>query len=79
MSKTKITLIAVAAIAVIALSVFWLQRNKPIPVTLAAVEKGEIQRTVTNTRAGTLNACRRAKLSPSLGGQIARLPVTEGE
>jgi HlyD family secretion protein len=79
MSKTKITLIAVAAIAVIALSVFWLQRNKPIPVTLTAVEKGEIQRTVTNTRAGTLNACRRAKLSPSLGGQIARLPVTEGE
>ena len=79
MSKIKITLIAVAAIAVITLFVFWLQRNKPIPVTLATVEKGEIQRTVTNTRAGTLNACRRAKLSPSLGGQIASLPVKEGE
>ena len=59
--------------------VYWLQRNKPIPVTLAQVDRGEVQRTVTNTRAGTLNACRRAKLSPSLGGQIERLPVREGE
>jgi HlyD family secretion protein len=59
--------------------VFWSQRNKPINVTVAEVSTGEVQRTVTNTRAGTLNACRRARLSPSLGGQIARLPVIEGE
>ncbi len=58
--------------------IYWSQRNKPIPVTLATVEAGEVQRTVTNTRAGTLNACRRAKLSPSMGGQIANLPVREG-
>jgi HlyD family secretion protein len=59
--------------------VYWLQRNKPIEVTLTEVERGEVQRTVTNTRAGTLNACRRSKLSPSLGGQIAHLPVSEGD
>ncbi len=58
--------------------IYWSQQNKPIPVTLATVEAGEVQRTVTNTRAGTLNACRRAKLSPSMGGQIANLPVREG-
>jgi HlyD family secretion protein len=35
--------------------------------------------TVTNTRAGTVDACRRAGLSPAMGGQIARLPVKDGE
>jgi len=34
---------------------------------------------VANTRAGTVKACRRAKLSPSAGGQIASLPVQEGD
>ena len=60
-------------------SVYWLQRNKPIPVQITDVNRGAVERTVTNTRAGTLNACRRARLSPALGGQIANLPVKEGE
>ncbi|MCP4390786.1 MAG: efflux RND transporter periplasmic adaptor subunit [Gammaproteobacteria bacterium] len=60
-------------------TVYWLQRNKPIPVQVYEVGRGEVERTVTNTRAGTLNACRRARLSPSLGGQIANLPAKEGE
>jgi len=79
MRKLKISLIVIVIIAVSAALIYWSQRNKPIAVTLAKVTSGEVQRTVTNTRAGTLNACRRAKLSPSLGGQIARLPVSEGE
>lgn len=79
MSKLRIFIVLlITAIAVVVL-VYWLQRNKPIPVTLSEVDNGEVQRTVTNTRAGTLNACRRARLSPSLGGQIAKLPVREGE
>ncbi len=40
---------------------------------------GVIEKTVANTRAGTVNACRRAKLSPSIGGQIAHLPINEGD
>ena len=75
--RTFISLILVAAL--IATSYWWMQRNKPIAVEIATVSIGAVERTVTNTRAGTLNACRRAKLSPSLGGQIANLPVTEGE
>jgi len=70
----------IAVLAVIAAAaVYWLQRNKPIPVQVTEISRGEVERTVTNTRAGTLNACRRARLSPSLGGQIASLPVKEGE
>lgn len=57
----------------------WFKRPKPVPVLIATVEVGEVQRTVTNTRAGTLQACRRAKLSPAMGGQIANLPVREGD
>lgn len=60
-------------------AVYWTQRAKAVSVVLAEVELGEVQRTVTNTRAGTLNACRRARLSPSIGGQISSLPVREGE
>lgn len=66
-------------VIIIATSVWWMQRNKPIAVEITTVSIGAVERTVTNTRAGTLNACRRAKLSPSLGGQIANLPVSEGE
>lgn len=58
---------------------FWMQGNKPIPVDMVTLSRGEVQRTVTNTRAGTLNACRRARLSPSFGGQISNLPVIEGQ
>lgn len=54
-------------------------RPQPVPVTVAKVEKGPVEKTVANTRAGTVKACRRARLSPSMGGQIARLPIREGD
>jgi HlyD family secretion protein len=43
------------------------------------VNIGKVEKIVSNTRAGTVEACRRAKLSPSIGGQIANLPVKEGD
>ncbi len=79
MGRIKIILLLSLVALGIAAAVFWSQRNKPIPVEITEVNRGEVQRTVTNTRAGTLNACRRAQLSPSLGGQIASLPVKEGD
>jgi HlyD family secretion protein len=54
-------------------------RPAPIEVAVKPVVRGTVERTVANTRAGTVKACRRAKLSPSLGGQIARLPIKEGD
>lgn len=79
MRRFRFFIFIALVVVIVTAWIVWQQRNKPIPVTLASVETGNIERTVTNTRAGTLNACRRAKLSPSLGGQIARLPVSEGE
>ena len=79
MHRFRFVLYVLIVVLIVVAVVFWLKRNKPIAVTVDEVSLGEVERTVTNTRAGTLNACRRAKLSPSLGGQIARLPVREGE
>lgn len=72
-------LIALAVMAGIVLLVIWLRRPDPIPVTVQTVTKGTVETTVSNTRAGTVTACRRAKLSPSIGGQIAELPIAEGD
>jgi HlyD family secretion protein len=48
-------------------------------VIVRQVERGSIEATVANTRAGTVKPCRRALLAPAAGGQIARLPVRKGQ
>jgi HlyD family secretion protein len=48
-------------------------------VELATIARGTVESTVVNTRAGTIKACRRAKLAPASGGQIVKLWVKEGE
>ncbi len=59
---------------------FWhYTRPEPLAVAVKPVTRGTVERTVANTRTGTVKACRRAKLSPSIGGQIALLPVRKGD
>jgi HlyD family secretion protein len=74
----KRAIFAALAIAAVVLLVWWNTRPAPVTVTLATVERGAVAATVANTRAGTVDACRRAGLSPALGGKIASLPVTDG-
>jgi HlyD family secretion protein len=57
----------------------WAGRPKPIVVEVVEAGRGGVAETVTNTRAGTVKACQRAKLAPPGGGQIARLPVKKGD
>lgn len=57
----------------------WFARPEPISVEVSAADRGTVAETVTNTRAGTVKACQRAKLAPPAGGQIARLPVRKGD
>ncbi|MEW6269986.1 MAG: efflux RND transporter periplasmic adaptor subunit [Thermodesulfobacteriota bacterium] len=68
-----------AAVVASAVLVWWWTREEPVAVTLAAVERGRVERTVANTRAGTVEACQRAKIAPATGGQIERLEVREGD
>ena len=72
-------IVLVLIIAAIAVIIWFFTRPKPVEVVVKPVGRGIVELTVANTRAGTVKACRRAKLSPSVGGQIAKLPIREGD
>ena len=58
---------------------FWKTQAKPISVVLKSVDRGRVESTVVNTRAGTVEACQRTKLSTIMGGRIEYLGVKEGD
>jgi HlyD family secretion protein len=72
-----LVLVAIAGgIVALRLTVF---ASKPIPVEVARVARGTVEQTVTNSRAGTVKARRRAKLSPQEGGRVIALPKRKGD
>ncbi|MDH5552175.1 MAG: efflux RND transporter periplasmic adaptor subunit [Nitrosomonas sp.] len=76
--STRLIYISIA-IAMIAMSVWYLTRPDPIAVELATIHRGSVESIVVNTRAGTVKACRRANLAPTTGGKITQLWVKEGD
>jgi len=54
-------------------------REKPVDVTVVIVDRGLVESTVANTRAGTVKVRHRARLAPAIGGQIATLDVHKGD
>ncbi|OHC72577.1 MAG: efflux transporter periplasmic adaptor subunit [Rhodocyclales bacterium RIFCSPLOWO2_02_FULL_63_24] len=69
-----------ALILILAVGGFvWSSRAKPVPVVLKTVDRGTVESTVVNTRAGTVEACQRTKLSTIMGGRIEFLGVKEGD
>ncbi|MDH4192378.1 MAG: efflux RND transporter periplasmic adaptor subunit, partial [Betaproteobacteria bacterium] len=70
--------IAVLVLLAAAAAIWQATRVKPVAVLVASAETGRVESTVANTRAGSVTACRRAKLAPPAGGRIARLPVKKG-
>lgn len=54
-------------------------RPDPIAVWVAKAESGAVEQTVANTRAGTIKACRRSKLSMPMGGVVDKLLVKKGD
>lgn len=77
-SASRWLIVLLVLVAVIT-SFYYFTRPKPLVVSVLPVAKGKVEKTVANTRAGTVEACRRAKLSPSTGGQITALPIREGD
>ncbi len=69
----------IVVIAAAALAAWWLSRPEAVGVATVTVERGPVTATVANTRAGTVDACRRAGIAPTMGGQIARLAVADGD
>jgi len=78
--KTWLRLVLFVSIGVALAYAGWhFTRPTPPAVELAAIGRGTVESTVVNTRAGTVKACRRAKLAPVAGGQIVKLWVKEGD
>ena len=55
------------------------RENNELVVSVVEVKLGDVIASVTNTRAGTVDACRRSGIAPSTGGTIAGLYVKDGD
>jgi HlyD family secretion protein len=73
--------LAAALIVIVAAAAagWWLTRPEVVAIATVIVERGAVVATIANTRAGTVDACRRAGIAPAMGGQIARLAVRDGD
>ena len=78
MTKNKKIIAGIIVVLIIIVS-FSGGGEDPIKVNAIKPEMRTVEKTVSNTRAGTIDACRRAKMSPAMGGQIASLTVKEGD
>jgi len=78
--KHKRTIAVILFVSLLGVLLYvYLNRPEFIAVVVKRADTGGVQNTVANTRAGTLMASRRASLSPSVGGQIVSLTVSEGD
>ena len=75
----KSRLIWLVVVALLVVGIYVVSRPQLPEVTLVALSAGLVENSVANTRAGTVKACQRSKLSLPIGGQIAQLYVREGE
>jgi HlyD family secretion protein len=72
-------LIAALVVAAAVAAFVYATRKPPLAVLVAAADGGRVEMTVANTRAGSVAACRRAKIAPPAAGRIEKLPVKEGQ
>lgn len=70
--------VAIVVAAVVALLRLFVWPPEVVEVDVARVERGVVEEIVTNSRAGTIKARLRARLSPQQGGRVARLPFARG-
>ena len=57
----------------------WVWVPEPVTVKVARVQKGLVEETITNSRAGTVKARRRAHLSSEVGGRVISVPFEKGD
>lgn len=79
MARLKKVLAAILILSLAGLGYWRLAATEPVAVRLTTVERGPVEATVANTRAGTVKACQRSRLSLPTGGQVAQLLVDEGD
>ena len=72
-------LAALVVIAIVAATVWWSKQPKPVFVLLKEIDRGKVESSIANTRAGSVEACQRTRLSATMGGRIEVLAVKEGD
>ena len=80
MRRWIIRLAVLAVIVALAIAArAWFLKPQPIEVMVTTVERGTVEETITNTRAGTVKAHRRTSLSPESGGMALEIPFEKGQ
>lgn len=57
----------------------WVWVTEPMEVQGVQVERGLVEETITNSRAGTVKARQRAHLSAEIGGRVVSVPFGKGD
>ncbi|HRP22942.1 MAG TPA: efflux RND transporter periplasmic adaptor subunit [Thauera sp.] len=66
-------------LALVGAAGWWLTRPKPVDVVVHEVGRGLVEATLSNTRAGEIEACQRTRMATIVGGRIEWLGVREGD
>ncbi len=76
---TRRALIVAGIVLLVAILRVTLFRPDPIPVTVHTVDRGRVEETVVNSRAGTVDSRLRAEMSPGLAGLVTEVNVAKGQ
>lgn len=66
-------------LSVITITAWQFRPQTPIPISVYTVKQGDVEQIAANSRAGTIKACQRSRLSLRVGGRIDQLFVDEGQ
>lgn len=75
----KRALILSVILLLAAAALWFFSRPDPIPVELSEVSTGPVEVIAANSRAGSIRACQRSRLSMPVGGRVDQLLVDEGD
>lgn len=78
-AKIRNLFIALTVVALIVAGFWWFGQTKPVAVVVREIDRGKVESSIANTRAGSVEACLRTKLSTIMGGRIELLAVKEGD
>jgi HlyD family secretion protein len=76
--RNRIIVLAII-VGIILLIRFTLFKPQPVEVSAYRVARGKVEQTVTNSKAGTVKARKRANLSSEIGGRVVYLDAHEGK
>ena len=79
LSRKTVYLLALAALVALVLLLRWtVFAPDPIEVRVAEVARGTVQSTLTNSKAGTVEARRRSRIAAEIGGRVVEVSHREG-